>query len=68
MPGSLEPQRIGDRDWYYEYPKYMLLVHEVRKADGTFVCADSIKIPWRKIETSLKRSYKPAKDKGRKAE
>lgn len=61
----LEPQKIKETDWYYEYPTYMLLVHEVRRSDGTHFRTDSIQIPWRKIQESLRRSYKPRKRKPR---
>lgn len=57
---TLEPQKIGAHDWYYEYPTHMLLVHEVKHADGSHFRTDTIKIPWRKIAVSLHR-YKPRK-------
>jgi hypothetical protein len=59
MAASREPQTIGKHDWYYEYPTHMLLVHEVREPDGTHIRTDSVKIYWRKIEQSLKRSRRP---------
>ncbi len=60
MGASLEPQKIGETDWYYEYPTYMLLVHEVRERDGgQHVRTDTIKIYWRKIEQSLARVHSP---------
>lgn len=58
---SLAPQQINENNWYYEYPTYLLLVHEVKYLDGKHFRTDSIKIPWRKIKTSLARSYKPRK-------
>lgn len=58
---SREPQTVNDQNWYYEYPTYMLLVHEVRYPDGKHFRTDSIKIHWRKIAESLKRSYRPRK-------
>lgn len=57
------PQDLTDDDWYYEYPTYLLLVHRVRRGDGTYVQTDSIKIHWRRIKESLERSYKPKKRK-----
>ena len=66
MP-SLEPQQLGTSDWYYEYPTYMLLVHEVRdKKTNGYVRTDTIQIPWRKVQTSIQRSYKPGKAKAAK--
>jgi len=56
---SLEPQTINDQNWYYEYPTYLLLVHEVRRDDGTHIRTDTVKIYWRKIEASLARRHKP---------
>lgn len=58
MAGSLNPQNIGKNDWYYEMKSHMLFVHEVRDADGVLIQTDQIKIPWRKIEASLKRVKK----------
>lgn len=55
MAGSLEPQKIGKHDWYYELTAHMLLVHEVKAADGSHIRTDTIKVPWRKIEASLAR-------------
>jgi len=55
MAGSLSPQQVGPNDWYYEDNSHLLLVHEVRAADGAYIRTDQIKIPWRKIEASLKR-------------
>jgi hypothetical protein len=64
MAASRDPQQIDEHNWYYEYPTYLLLVHEVRKTDGTHIRTDSVKIHWRKIEISMKRARrtkKPAK-------
>lgn len=55
MAGSLKPQQLGPNDWYYEEDGYLLLVHEVREAGGAYIRTDQIKIPWRKIEASLRR-------------
>jgi hypothetical protein len=59
---GLQSQRIDDHNWYFEYPSCLLLVHEVRKSDGTYVQTDTVKIYWRKIEASLaRRKPKPKK-------
>ncbi len=55
MARSLEPQHVTDSDWFYENKGHMLFVHEVRDKAGLYVQTDQIKIPWRKIEASLKR-------------
>lgn len=52
---SLEPQQLSENDWYYEKRGQLLLVHQVHTKDGSYVQTDQVKIPWRKIETSLKR-------------
>ncbi len=57
MTRSREPQDIDEENWYYEYPSHLLLVHEVRKADGTHIRTDSVKIPWRKIDVSIRRAW-----------
>jgi hypothetical protein len=56
MAASREPQDIDKHNWYYEYPSHLLLVHEVREPDGAYVRTDSVKIPWRQIEVSMKRA------------
>lgn len=55
MSRSLEPQKVTENDWYYEEGRHMLFVHEVRTKDGSYICTDQVKIPWRLIEASLKR-------------
>jgi hypothetical protein len=49
------PHDITKTDWYYEERSNLLLVHEVRDKDGSWIRTDQIKIPWRKIEASLMR-------------
>ncbi len=63
MAVSRMPQDITKTDWYYEYPSHLLLVHEVKNADGSHLKTDSIKIPWRMIEVSRKRRLKPKRAK-----
>lgn len=59
---SLEPQQVREIDWYYEYPTYCLIVHEVKdKKTGAHIRTDSIQIPWRMLKRSIERSYKPRK-------
>lgn len=60
MARSLAPQHLGPNDWYYEENGHLLLVHEVRDVGGAYVRTDQIKIPWRKIEASLRRVRQPA--------
>lgn len=61
MAASREPQQIDKENWYYEYPTHLLLVHEVRKPDGTHIRTDSVKLYWRKIEASMKRARRVRK-------
>lgn len=61
MAASREPQVIDKENWYYEYPTHLLLVHEVRKPDGTHIRTDSVKIHWRKIAVSMKRARRVRK-------
>lgn len=61
MPCSREPQNIDKHNWYYEYRSHLLLIHEVRDADGNYCRTDSIKIPWRSIERSRDRRPKTRK-------
>ena len=65
MAASRMPQDISRTAWYYEYRTHLLLVHEVKNADGSHLKTDSIKIPWRMIEISLKRRAKPKRAKQR---
>jgi hypothetical protein len=55
MAKSLDPQHVSATNWYYEEGAGMLVVHEVRDAAGLYLQTDQFKIPWRKIEASLKR-------------
>ena len=51
---SPRSQKINKHNWYYEYPAYIELVHEVMQNDSV-VRAEIIKIPKRKLIASLKR-------------
>ena len=55
---SREPQKIDLKNWYYEERTGIVVIHEVYSADGVYQQTDSIKIPWSKLETSLKRKKK----------
>jgi len=59
MALSREAQNIDPVSWYYEYPTYLLVVHEARYADGKLFRTDSFKLPWKMIDKSRKR--KPPK-------
>jgi hypothetical protein len=54
MGPSLEPQRVDKRTWYYEYRGSILVVHEAW-SDGGYINTEQFRIPWRKLEVSMKR-------------
>jgi len=54
-PTGPGPHQITKNDWFYEERTGLLLVHEVYSPMGNYLCTEQIKIPWRKIEASLKR-------------
>jgi len=41
----LEPITIDANSWFYEGPKGLLIVHEARDKDGTFIQTDQFIIP-----------------------
>jgi hypothetical protein len=51
---SLEPQRIDDRNWYYEDAHAITFVHEVI-LNGVNVRTDQVSIPARALAKSLER-------------
>lgn len=55
MARSLKPQQVTEHDWYYEEKSHLLFVHRARDKNGDWIQTDQVKIPWRKIEASLKR-------------
>lgn len=57
------PTPVDENNWYYEYPTYLLLVHEVKARDGKHIKTDQIKLSWRSLNLSMKRSYRPRKRK-----
>ena len=52
---DLGPHDITKYDWFYEERHGLLLVHQVHDKDGNYICTEQVKIPWRKLEASLKR-------------
>lgn len=56
---SREPQQIDGLTWYYEFPSYLLIVHEARDKGGNYIQTDQFKLPWRMIDRSRKRRTKP---------
>lgn len=55
---SRNPQHINKYVWYYEFPGRIDLFHEIRLLDNTHLRTDTIRIPWRKLEKSMKRCRK----------
>lgn len=58
MAASRDPQNIRATDWYYEYPTYLLIVHEVRDEAGLYIQTDQFRLPWKLIEASRRRRPK----------
>lgn len=52
---SLNPQNLGEYDWYYENPKSLVLVHETRDKQGNYIQTDQIKIRYSKLLKSMRR-------------
>jgi hypothetical protein len=52
---DLGPHKITKNDWFYEERTGLLLVHEVYSPLGNYICTEQVKLPWRKLEASLKR-------------
>ena len=52
---SNNPQQIDKSSWYYENYSNIEIIHEVRTLSGALIQTDNIKIPWRKLLSSLKR-------------
>lgn len=50
-----EPQTVTKHLWYYEEPRGLLMVYEIRDATGGYIRSDQILIPWRKVLASVKR-------------
>ena len=42
--------------WYYEEPSHIEIVHWVTERDG-YKKAHHIRIPWRKLQSSVERKY-----------
>ena len=63
MSISREPQDLSKTEWYYEYPTYLLMVHEVRDTNGQYVQTDSFKVPWIMLDRSRRRRPKRHKPK-----
>jgi len=51
---SHNPQDVTPELWYYEEPKGINIVHEIRHG-GNYLQTDQILIPWAMIRQSLKR-------------
>jgi len=55
---SLNPQNITNTFWYYEEPKGLIIVHEIRQEDNSYMRTDQIIIPWKNILKSVNRYKK----------
>ena len=52
---SNEPQTISKTAWYYEEPKGIEVIHEIRDADSKFIKCEHIRIPYRLLRKTLAR-------------
>lgn len=52
---KLDPQHIDAETWFYEDRKGLLIVHEIRLDDGSYVRTDQFVIPWRMVTAASKR-------------
>lgn len=52
---SHDPQDLSDNAWYYEGRTRIDLIYRIQLADGSYLRTDTIRIPWRRLEASLKR-------------
>ena len=55
---SNEPQNVGLYTWYYEEPKGLLVVHQVRTPEGDLIQAEQFVIPWKLVSASMRRYRK----------
>lgn len=59
---SLEPQNVDRYTWYYEEPKGICVIRQLRNKDDVLYQSDTFYLPWKKLETSVER-YRDAKSK-----
>ena len=45
-----KPRKIDPSSWCYDMGGHLLIVHEVRTADGRYIQTDQFRLPWRLIE------------------
>lgn len=46
---NLKPQHINDRQWFYEEPRGVLVVAELRGVTGAHFGTTQTRLPWRKV-------------------
>lgn len=63
---ALAPKRIDAYTWFYEEPKGLAVVHEVRRSDGSHIRTDIFTVPRRMVIAAADR-YRPILPKQRKA-
>lgn len=64
---SRAPKRVNDMVWFYEEPRGIEIVHEIRNdgGKGKYIRTDTFLIGWRTLEAALE-SYKKAREKSKK--
>lgn len=58
---SREPQKADVRNWYYEDPEGLLVIHEVVTPQGRHIQTDQFLIPWKMVRVSVQRYHKAMK-------
>jgi len=49
---SIRPRKIDSSSWCYDMGGHLLIVHEVRAADGRYIQTDQFRLPWRLIRSA----------------
>lgn len=52
---SLKPQQVDASTWFYEEPKGICVVRQLRNKDDVLVQSDMFYLPWRKVAASVER-------------
>jgi hypothetical protein len=51
----LGPHIVTEDLWFYENPKGLNIVHDIRLESGQYVRTDQIIIPWRQVVAAVRR-------------
>lgn len=59
MTHGLGPHNINDVTWFYDDRKGLLVIHEIRGADSSYIRTDQFVIPWRMVTAAVRRHATP---------